>query len=366
MTLEQQKRIIALRQTLRSKRLDALLITRPENRRYLSGFTAHDGQLTESSGALLISRDQLILLTDSRYELQAGEEATGYKVIVPKHGLPRTLGGLARRYGIYKLGFESHYLLVSVYERLGRLPALKLISTRGIIEKIRAQKTEEELKNIEESIRLNEAVFSEINRILRPGMTEKEIAFEIERLTRSMGAEDVSFEPIVASGPNAAKPHATPTDRPIREGESIIIDMGARLNGYCSDMTRTLWLGKTGAKFKKIYRTVRKAQVAAIASLKTGLKARDADKIARDIISKAGYGQAFGHSLGHGVGLAVHEGPTLSPRSKDTLKAGMVVTVEPGIYIPGWGGVRLENMVVIEDHGCRVLNNDETFYDFPS
>ncbi|MEW5947794.1 MAG: aminopeptidase P family protein [Thermodesulfobacteriota bacterium] len=366
MTLEQQKRIIALRQALRSKRLDALLITRPENRRYLSGFTAHDGQLTESSGALLISRDQLILLTDSRYELQAGEEATGYKVIVPKHGLPRTLGGLARRYGIYKLGFESHYLLVSVYERLGRLPALKLISTRGIIEKIRAQKTEEELKNIEDSIRLNEAVFSEINRILRPGMTEREIAFEIERLTRSMGAEDVSFEPIVASGPNAAKPHATPTDRPIREGESIIIDMGARLNGYCSDMTRTLWLGKTGAKFKKIYRTVRKAQVAAIASLKTGLKARDADKIARDIISKAGYGQAFGHSLGHGVGLAVHEGPTLSPRSKDTLKAGMVVTVEPGIYIPGWGGVRLENMVVIEDHGCRVLNNDETFYDFPS
>jgi Xaa-Pro aminopeptidase len=131
-------------------------------------------------------------------------------------------------------------------------------------------------------------------------------------------------------------------------------------------MTRTLWLGKPSAKFKKIYQTVRKAQVTAIASLKTGLKAREADKVARDIISKAGYGQAFGHSLGHGVGLAVHEGPTLSPRSKDTLKAGMVVTVEPGIYIPGWGGVRLENMVVIEDHGCRVLNNDETFYDFRS
>jgi len=366
MALEQQKRIIALRQTLRSKKLDALLITRPENRRYLSGFTAHDGQLTESSGALLISRDQLILLTDSRYELQAKEEATGYKVIVTRHGLPRTLGGLARRYGICRLGFESHYLLVSTYERLGRLSALKLISTRGIVEKIRAQKTEKELKNIEESIRLNEAVFSKINRILRPGMTEREIAFEIERLTRSMGAEDVSFEPIVASGPNAAKPHATPTDRPIREGEPIIIDMGARLNGYCSDMTRTLWLGKPSVKFKKIYQTVRKAQDTAIDSLKTGLKAREADKIARDIICKAGYGQAFGHSLGHGVGLAVHEGPTLSPRSKDTLKAGMVVTVEPGIYIPGWGGVRLENMVVIEDHGCRVLNNDETFYDFQS
>ena len=155
MTLEQQKRIIALRQDLRGKKLDALLVTRPENRRYLSGFTAHDGQLTESSGALLISKDRLILLTDSRYELQAGEEAAGYKVIVTRQGLPRTLGGLARRYGICRLGFESHYLLVSAYERLSRLSALKLVSTKSIVEKIRAQKTEEELKNIEESIRLN-------------------------------------------------------------------------------------------------------------------------------------------------------------------------------------------------------------------
>ncbi|MEW6326964.1 MAG: aminopeptidase P family protein [Thermodesulfobacteriota bacterium] len=364
MTLEQQKRIAALRQTLRSKKLDALLVTGPENRRYLSGFTAHDGQLTESSGVLLISRDQLILLTDSRYELQAREEATEYEVVIYKPGLARTLSRLARRYALHRLGFESQYLLVSTYECLNRLSALKLISTKGVVERIRVQKTAEELEAIERSVHLNETVFAKISRILKPGMTEKEIAFEIERLTRSAGAEGVSFEPIVASGPNAAKPHAVPTDRPINEGEPIIIDMGARLNGYCSDMTRTLCLGKPGAKFKKIYQTVRKAQEKATASLKAGLKAREADKVARDIISKAGYGQAFGHSLGHGVGLAVHEWPTLSPRSKDTLKAGMVVTVEPGIYIPGWGGIRLENMVVIEDHGCRLLNRDETFYDF--
>lgn len=364
MTLQQQKRIAEIRQALRNRKLDALLITGPENRRYLSGFTAEDSQLTESSGAILVCKDRLILLTDSRYELQAREEATGYEVIIPKTGLNRGLGSLACKYAIYRLGFESQHLLVSTYERLSRLSALKLISTRDIVEKIRAQKSAEELKVLEESVYLNEKVFTKILRILKPGMTEKEVAWEIERLSRSAGAEGVSFAPIVASGPNAAKPHAVPTDRPISEGETIIIDMGMRLNGYCSDMTRTLWLGRPNAKFKKVYRTVRKAQLAAIASLRAGLKARDADKIARDIITKAGYEQAFRHSLGHGVGLAVHEGPTLSPRSKDTLKTGMVVTVEPGIYIPGWGGVRLENMVVIEDHGCRILTRDKTFYDF--
>ncbi len=364
MHLEQEKIIARIRTILRNKKLDAILITHPDNRRYLSGFTAADAQLTESSGALLISKDKLILLTDSRYELQAKEEASGYEVNITKLGLARTLASLTRRYPIHRMGFESHYLLLSTYERLNRLSALKLIPTQNIVENLRVKKTAEELKAIEESVNLNEAVFAEISDILKPGMTEKNIAWEIEKLGRNVGAEGVSFEPIVASGPNAAKPHAAPTDRPICEGEPIIIDLGMRLNGYCSDMTRTLWLGKPSAKFKKIYRIVRKAQLAAIACLKANLKARDVDTIARDIIARAGYGQAFGHSLGHGIGLAVHEGPTLSPRSKDKLNTGAVVTVEPGIYIPGWGGVRLENMVVIEDHGCRILNKDKTFYAF--
>lgn len=364
MSLEQQERIVQIRQILRKKKLDALLVTRPENRRYLSGFTAEDAQLTESSGVLLISRDRLVLLTDGRYELQAGEETTSYEVIIAKLGLTRTLGQLARKYAIRRLGFENHYLLVGTYERLQRIPSLELVSTRSLVEKIRLRKTAGELKSIEKSVRLNEAVFTKISRALKPGMTEKQIAFEIQRLTQDAGADGVSFQPIVASGPNAAKPHATPTDRPIREGEPIIIDLGTRLNGYCSDMTRTLWLGPVSAQFEKIYQTVRKAQIAATASLMSGLKARDADKIARDVISRAGYEKAFSHSLGHGIGLAVHEGPTLSPRSKDTLEMGMVVTVEPGIYIPGWGGVRLENMAVIENQGCRVLNRDQTFYTF--
>ncbi len=357
-------RIDALRQTLRAKRIDALLITAPENRRYLSGYIARDTHIAESSGVLVVSQDKLILLTDSRYELQAREEAVGFDVVLVKRGLARTLGSILRRCGVCRLGVESHYLLLSTYKRLSRLSKLELVETKGIVEKLRSTKTEGEIARIEEAVRLNEEVFRRVKRILKAGVTERQVAWQIENLAREAGAEDVSFEPIVAAGPNAAKPHAGTTDRVIALREPIIVDMGILLNGYCSDMTRTLWLGKPSPQFKEVYRIVREAQLAAMDSLRAGLKARDADRTARDIISKAGYGHAFGHALGHGVGLAVHEAPTVSPLSKDTLESGMVVTVEPGIYIPGWGGVRLENMVAIEDERCRLLNRDTTFYDF--
>lgn len=364
MDSDHQKRINQVRKTLAKKRLDAFLVTGSENRRYLSGFLARDTHPAETSGFLLISADRAFLLTDSRYELEAREEAPGFEIVVVRRGYKRSIADLAKRYGIRRFGIESSHLLVSTYESLAKISNLKLIPTKDIVEKLRVIKTASEISEIEQSVLLNEKILAEVVRIMTPGMTEKETAWEIERVSRVMGADDLSFESIVASGPNAAKPHAVPTDRKIGEGEPIIIDMGMRLNGYCSDMTRTVFLGNPSSKLVEVYRIVREAQVRAIDVLKAGMKGVDIDKTAREVIKNAGYGDAFGHALGHGVGLAVHEAPRLSPLSKDTLNPGMVVTVEPGIYLPGWGGVRLEDMVVVEENGCRDLNRDQTFYDF--
>ena len=203
---------------------------------------------------------------------------------------------------------------------------------------------------------LAEAAFDAIAPELGPGITEKELAWSLEQAMRQMGAEAVAFPPIVASGPNAALPHAVPTDRTLKEGEPILFDWGARLNGYCSDISRTLVLGKPDKTFKKIYQTVLDAQRKAVGLIKPGISTQEVDKIARDHIADMGYGDYFGHGLGHGVGLATHERPHLSPIRPTTLEAGMVTTVEPGIYIPGWGGVRLENMVVANVDGANVLN----------
>ncbi len=210
---------------------------------------------------------------------------------------------------------------------------------------------------------LNEEVFGEVYGSLRPGQTEREVACRIESVMREKGADGPSFPSIVAAGPNAASPHAIPTARPINERETVIIDMGVRLRGYCSDMTRTVVLGRPDNKTIELFRLVRRAQLAGLATIRAGVKAKDVDRAARRIIAAAGYGDLFGHSLGHGVGLAVHEAPSLNRRNRMVLAPQMVVTVEPGVYIPGWGGIRLENMVVVEKDGCRLLNKDTTFLD---
>ena len=206
-------------------------------------------------------------------------------------------------------------------------------------------------------------VFQEIYQNLIPGQTEREVAIAIESAMMLKGAEGPAFPTIVAAGPNAAVPHAVPTDRAINEGETVIIDMGLKLNGYCSDMTRTVVLGKPDKRIKETIKLARRAQRAALKTIKAGILAKEADRAARKIITDAGFGKCFGHGLGHGVGLAVHEPPALNRMRRNKLLSGMVVTVEPGIYIPGWGGVRLENMVVVEERGCTVLNQDTTFLD---
>ncbi len=356
-----------IRAALKRRKIDALLVTQPENRRYLSGYTATDHAINESAGVLLIpSEAEPYLLTDSRFFLQAERDAPGFLVKLYPRGLFPLLRILLRRHRIKRLAFESHYFLHSTAQTLAALAEklkVELLPLTGLVEELRLCKDAEELAKIERAVRLNEEVFAEVYRSLRPGQTEREVALRIETVMRLMGASRPSFETIVASGPNAALPHAVPGERTLREGETIVIDMGLVLDDYCSDMTRTVVLGAPDEKTVALFRLVRKAQLAGLQSLRAGVTGQDVDRIARGVIERAGLGERFGHGLGHGVGLNVHEGPSLNYRNRKPLAAGMVVTVEPGVYIPGWGGIRLENMAVVEGQGCRVLNRDTTFLD---
>ncbi|MFH7326311.1 M24 family metallopeptidase [Desulfurivibrio sp. C05AmB] len=356
-----------LRRRLQRRNLDALLVTQPENRRYLSGYRAADHGIGESAGVLLIPAvGKPFLLTDGRYQLQAREEAPEFEVRVYPRGLFPLLRRLFSSLAPRRLAFESHYLLHSVYLNLAKLAAEKgveLVPLTDLVEQLRQVKSAAELALIEEAVRLNEEVFSTVYRQMQPGISEQEVAWLLEETMRRRGAEGPSFPPIVAAGPNGAKPHAVPTSRPIAAGEPVIIDMGLKVDGYCSDMTRTVVLGRPDHRTLELIRLVRRAQLAGQKALRAGVSGSFVDRVARSVIVAAGHGDHFGHSLGHGVGLNVHEGPSLSYRHRKLLRPGMVVTVEPGVYLPGWGGIRLENMAVVTEAGCRVLNRDNTFLD---
>ena len=356
-----------LKNLLRRQNLDALLVTQPDNRRYLSGYTAGDMNISESSGVLLIPRrGKPLLLTDFRYQLQAQREAAGFEVRLYQRGLFPLLKGILAELGIKSLGFESHYFLHQTAIKLQKLAVetqVELVPVTDLVERLRICKNPDELTKIRAAVRLNEEVFQEVYQQLAPGMSERQVARRLESLMREKGAERPSFDTIVAGGPNGALPHAVPGDRPLQEGEPIVIDMGLVLDGYCSDMTRTVVLGKLDEITQERFRLVRQAQLTGMAAVKAGVTGREVDRAARQVIAAAGYGPTFGHSLGHGVGLAVHEPPSLSMRYHRKLQAGMVVTVEPGIYLPEWGGIRLENMVVVTESGCEILNKDSTFLD---
>lgn len=363
-----ESRIQKVREILVEKAIDALMVLIEENRRYLSGFTGEDHQFDESAGALLISADGLILATDTRFELQAANESPFYEVVVYRNGLAKELPGLVDRMNVRKLGIESARVTVNQLEKFkkeltdaGR--QVNLVPLEDSVEKFRQIKTPAEIDQTRKALALAEAIYIEVARSLKPGMTEKQIAWAMERGMREAGADSLSFPVIVASGPNSALPHAIPTDRPIVMGEPILFDWGARLEGYCSDTSRTVILGEPDDTFLKVYNTVLDAQQLAIKSICAGANSKAVDAVARDYIASKGYGDRFGHGLGHGTGLAVHEGPRLSPLKEMVLEAGMLVTVEPGIYIPGWGGVRIENQVVVGEDGPLVLNRLSTAYD---
>jgi Xaa-Pro aminopeptidase len=356
-----------IRTVLRHRNLDGLLVTQPENRRYLSGYTAADTSIAESAGVLFIpQRGVSILLTDSRYQLQAEQEAAGFEVRLYRRNMIASLQHILPSSGVRRFGFESHYVLhktAVALNDMARKLSMQAVPVDGLIERLRITKTAAEQALIRKAVALNEAVFQEVYAGLRPGQTERQVAMKIEMTMRAKGAEGPSFATIVAGGPNSALPHAVPTDRPLQQGEPIIIDMGTRVDGYCSDMTRTVVIGRPADRVVELVRLVRRAQLSAMQSIRAGITTQAADRSAREIIARQGYGKQFGHGLGHGVGLAVHEAPSLNRRSRKKLAANMVVTVEPGIYLPGWGGVRLENMVIVRPAGCENLNRDTTFLD---
>jgi Xaa-Pro aminopeptidase len=305
------------------------------------------------------------LLTDSRFTLQAEEEAQGCMIELYKKGLFKLLKKLLPALSVRRLAFESHHFLHSSVARMEKILGSKaeLLPVTDWVEEMRLIKSEEEICLLKKSVLRNELVFQQVRGLVAPGMTEIDLALEIERLMREQGAERPSFETIVAFGANAAKPHAVPSKRVLQEGELVLIDMGLVLQGYCSDMTRTFVVGEPDSVFLERLRTVRKAQLAGIKAIRTGAVCKEVDQAARQVIADAGYGDFFGHSLGHGVGLAVHEAPSLSPRNRKKLRAGMIVTIEPGIYLPDWGGIRLENMAVVHEDGCELLNEDATGLD---
>lgn len=360
-------RIQTLQRVLQRKKLDALLVTQPENRRYLTGYTGGDHGIGETSGVLLIPAQGAVhLLTDFRYKLQAEKDAKSAKVMIYTKGLVPLLRKLLPQLKVGTLGFESDYLLHSFEKTLSKSLAdikIKTKPTLNLIEKMRVIKDEDEIDCIRRSVQLNEEVFQQIYKNLQPGISEIELAIKIEATMRQKGAECPSFNTIVASGKNSALPHAVPGKGLIKKNKGLTIDMGLVLDGYCSDMTRTFALGTPSKRYLEIHRIVRQAQLAGTAAIRAGITGREVDAVARKVIADAGYGQYFGHGLGHGVGLAVHESPRLSRINTKKLKEGMIVTVEPGIYIPGWGGVRLENMVVVRKDGCENLNQDNTFLD---
>jgi Xaa-Pro aminopeptidase len=364
-----KRRVAALREQLKEGSADTAWIIQPENRRYLSGFEAEDTQFTESSGSLLINDQWTVLLTDSRYTTEAEHEALDFEVITLKKGLAEGFPEVMARVEAKALGYEEDFVTCRLYrdveEKCATLsPPVGLSPLNGLVEDLREVKDGEEIRAMEASAGMMSRILDEVIPWVTAGLTEKEVAWRIEDLARNAGADRLAFPAIVASGPNSALPHAVPTDRRLREGEPIVLDVGVRLDGYCCDMTRTIFLGEPSGEFKHIYTIVRRAQLAALQEVRSGVQSDHPDAIARQIIAEAGYGDCFGHGLGHGVGLQTHERPRLSPLKPVCLKENVVVTVEPGIYLPGKGGVRLEEMVAVEKEGARILTTNRNFYDF--
>lgn len=328
-----------------------MLVTGEANRRYLSGFTG-------TAATLLISSQDRRLVTDSRYTEQAQRQAAGYDVIENVDALGMVAAWIGER-GIGRLGVESEHTSLKQHrdliERLAKeSQAAEVEPLDGLVEEQRVVKDEAELALLREAVRLADDVMAAAGETVAPGMTERELSLELERLIREAG-DGPSFPTIVAGGPNAAMAHHSPGARPIGAGEPVIVDLGVRLDGYCSDITRTFTAGEADGRFDEIYAFVLEAQVATEAGTHAGMTGREADALARQVITDAGYGGHFGHGTGHGVGLEIHEAPTLSPRGDNVLTAGAVVSVEPGIYLPGWGGVRIEDLVVIGSEGVDVL-----------
>ena len=348
-----QERLTAVQSHLSAWQVDALLITSATNRRWLSGFTGSNAQL-------LITPDQAIIATDFRHYQQAEVQAPLFTLF--KH--QRTEEDTAvfiQQANAHKIGLEAKHMTLAEAENLNKAASsIEWVQLSETVESMRQLKTSAEIEAIQAAAAITDHAMSLVNEITRPGMSERVLAWELEKAMRETGADSMAFPVIVASGPNAAFPHHATGDRQLQTGDAIIIDMGAQLNGYRSDMTRTFFLGnEPTAQFMEIYELVLRAQTAVLQQTRPDMHNKTIDSIARDIIATAGHREHFGHGLGHGVGLDIHENPFLSPRSpeSETISAGMTLTVEPGVYIPGWGGVRIEDLTIITENGLKSLSH---------
>ena len=350
------QRLANLRAQFAAQGLDGLLVTRPENQLYLSGFAG--GEYLDAT--LLISADHAWVSTDSRYYEDVKQRAKDFQLFEAGYDRNKALGEFAATAKPRVMGFEVSHLTVAAFKdwsRAARKAGFKLKPTDGLVEELRVIKEPEEIATIRRAVELTDKAFAHFCAVVKTGLTELEAAWIIEEYMRKNGAEKVAFDLHVGSGLNGAMPHAIPGERRLARGEPIVVDIGCRIDHYNSDLTRTICLGQpSDDQFIKIHKIVRKAQEAAIKKIKAGVKGKRADAFARSVIDKAGYGDKFGHGLGHGVGLAVHEAPRASQLSKDTYRSNMTLTIEPGIYIAGWGGVRIEDLVVIGDNGVETLS----------
>ncbi len=338
-----------IRERLLREEVEAFLVSKLENVRYLSGFTG-------SSACVLVTPGDLYFVTDPRYEEQAASQVPpAFQKVILKPG--ERLSALVKGKGWSTLAVEDSMSL-GQYQALKKgLDGGEIRVWRGVIEEQRRVKTPEEVEEIGRAVALAQEAFHKVRGMLKPGVSERDLALELEFVMRRQGAQGVAFPFIVASGPRSAMPHGDASHKVLEDGDLVILDFGARWRGYHSDMTRTFKLGPWRAWEKEVYTVVLEAQEAAMAAIRPGVEAKEVDGVARRIIEEAGYGDYFGHGLGHGVGLEIHEAPTLAPTSEDVLEVGMVFTVEPGIYLPGKGGVRIEDMVFLGPRGPEVLTS---------
>ena len=350
-----EKRLSALQEKLTQESLDGIVISQPENRYYLSGFSG-------SSGLLLISRDRAAIFVDGRYWEQVSEESPQLELIRQNRAeayatqLARVIPMLGR-----VVGFEANHITVAQQQDwLQAITGIDWQPTRDFVEALRIAKDADEIEKIQTAAHITDEAVQSALETMHPGLIESTLSWQLERWMREHGADEMAFQVSVASGANSAKPHAHGSARPLQPGDPVWIDLGTKKAHYCSDMTRAFTFGEPLMRhYQKVWEIVLQAQQKALAAVQPGIPAAEIDRIARNWIAQAGFGDAFNHALGHGVGLAIHEAPLISPRSTAVLQPGMVITIEPGIYLPGWGGIRIEDLLVVRENGSEVLSHAE-------
>ena len=343
-------KLTKLRQQLKNEQLDALLITNGYNRRYMTGFTG-------TAGVAVISQTDAVFITDFRYTEQANAQIKDFRIVRHNGSLIAEVANQAFAMGVKALGFEKDAMTYSEFEQYKLAVDADFVPVSGLIEKIRLIKTPEEINIIKIACEIADNAFTHILDFIKPGKTELEVSNELEFFLRKQGATSSSFDTIVASGLRSALPHGVATDKVIEQGDFVTLDFGALYNGYISDITRTIAVGQPSDKLVEMYNVVLESQLLALKKVGPGMTGIEADAVARDYLTLKGYGEAFGHSTGHGIGLEVHEGPGLSFRGETVLEPGMTVTIEPGVYLPGIGGVRIEDDILITETGNEVLTH---------